>query len=177
MTAAHPSLRLYGDPVLRRVAPEVPAEAAATRDLLERMWRVLGEAGVGLAAPQIGAPARVLVVRDPRQAAGRGRYELINPVLERTFGPRRPFEEGCLSFPGLYLNIWRPRGMAVTYETPGGETKHLEDEDLVARIVLHELDHLDGTLFIDRLPRWRRLLLEPRLWPLRRRGARGGKRQ
>jgi peptide deformylase len=165
-------VRLYGDPVLRRRAAPVAATAAETRRLLDGMWEVLGTAGVGLAAPQIGVSARVIVVRDPRRSGGRGRHELINPVLERVYGPRRPFEEGCLSFPGLYLKIWRPQGMAVAYETPAGAPARREDAGRVARIVQHELDHLEGELYIDRLPRWRRLLLEPRLWSLRRRGAR-----
>ncbi|MCP4572590.1 MAG: peptide deformylase [bacterium] len=178
MRSAHPGLRLYGDPVLRRRAAPVVADAAKTGALLDSMWRILGEAGVGLAAPQIGHSVRVLVVHDPREDEGRRsggkRYELINPELVESFGERQSFEEGCLSFPGLYVRVWRPRGVVVSYEDRTGRRHELRDDGLVARIVRHELDHLDGKLFIDRLPRWRRLLLAPRLLGIRRRGRRGG---
>jgi len=174
LTTSHPGVRLYGDPVLRRQAAPVKATAATTGRLLDRLWNVLGRAGVGLAAPQIGEAVRVLVVRDPgRKERGR-RLELINPVVEEVFGDRLPFEEGCLSFPGVFLNVRRRQGVVVSYETREGDTTRLRDDGLVARIVQHELDHLDGKLFIDRLARWRRLLLAPRLLLIRRRGARGG---
>ncbi len=177
MTTSHPEVRLYGDPVLRRQAAPVTATAATTGRLLDRLWNVLDDPeinGVGLAAPQIGTAVRVLVVRDPELKERGGRLELINPVVEEVFGDRRPFEEGCLSFPGVFLNVWRPQGVVVSYETREGGTTRLRDDGLVARIVQHELDHLEGKLFIDRLARWRRLLLAPRLLGIRRRGARGG---
>ncbi len=179
-------IRRYGDPVLRRTATSIDATAAETRALLDAMWEELDVGGgVGLAAAQIGVVARALIVRVPAdrgKTKGQGserRLELINPVVDEVFGERRSFEEGCLSFPGLYFRVWRRRGIAVTYETTAGETVSLRDDGLVARIVQHELDHLDGVLFIDRLPAWRRLAMLPRLQWLRWRGRRadgGGER-
>jgi peptide deformylase len=139
------------------------------------MWRVLRDGGgVGLAAPQVGSDLRLIVIRDPNRPRGRQRLDLVNPQVTATFGATEPFEEGCLSFPGLYLEIRRPKGIEVRFLTADGEAVHLRDEGLVARIVQHEVDHLDGVLFIDRLPRWRRWLVGPRLlWLMLRHGRLG----
>jgi peptide deformylase len=170
-------VRIYGASCLRRRAEPADPAATATATLLDRLWHALEtDGGVGLAAPQIGRAVRVFVVRDPGRPAGRQRLELINPELVETFGPREPFEEGCLSFPGLYTTVWRPRGAVVRYQTRGGEHTELRDEGLLARIIQHEIDHLDGVLFIDHLSGWRRFLLAPRLlWMrlLRRRQDKG----
>jgi len=78
-----------------------PADPA-TRELLDTLWAILqAEGGVGLAAPQINRDCRVVVVLDPERQRGQQRIDLVNPVILETFGPRIPFEEGCLSFPGL----------------------------------------------------------------------------
>jgi len=132
--------------------------------LLDRMWRTLAaDGGVGLAAPQIGVNERVVVVRDPGRQPGQQRIDLVNPVLQETFGKSDRFNEGCLSFPGLYIDVWRPIGAEVTYFDRTGTEQTLRDRGLLARIVQHELDHLDGVLFIDRIGRARRWLLMPRL--------------
>lgn len=169
---AAPRIRRFGDHCLRRRATEAAVGAPETRALLEDLWRALSaDGGVGLAAPQIGVNRRVVVIRDPRQAEGRQRLDLVNPVVRRTFGPDEPFEEGCLSFPGLYTTILRPRGIELSYSQPAtGERRlHLRDEELLARIIQHEVDHLDGVLFIDHLSRWESWLLGPRLaWILGR---------
>jgi peptide deformylase len=166
---ALPVVVRYGDPVLRRRcrAVEPGAEAAAVAD---RLWRTLRAGdGVGLAAPQIGETARIVIASIPPHRGGPRRLELFNPEIVTTFGPDESFEEGCLSFPGLYLDIRRPRGVEVRYRDRAGEEHHLRDEGLLARVLQHEIDHLDGILFIDRLPRWHRLWLAGRLWWLRRR--------
>jgi peptide deformylase len=175
LSVAPPRLRLYGAACLRQRAEDAETGAAATGELLDAMWQVLRErGGVGLAAPQVGRARRLIVVRDPQRPRGQQRLDLINPELTGTFGPDVPFEEGCLSFPGLFVKIDRPQGVTVRYATAGGETRTLRDDGLVARIVQHELDHLDGVLFIDRLGRGRRWLLAPRLLWLRLRGLGGG---
>ena len=163
---AAPRIRRFGDNCLRRQAREANVTAPETRALLEDLWRALSaEDGVGLAAPQIGVNQRVVVIRDPRQPEGRQRLDLVNPVVRSTFGPDEPFEEGCLSFPGLYTMVLRPRGIELSYAQPatGSQRLHLRDEELLARIIQHEVDHLDGVLFIDHLLRWNRWLLGPRL--------------
>lgn len=157
-------IRRFGSRCLRRAAATADPGSPATAQLLDRMWQVLeADGGVGLAAPQVGDSRRVVVVRDTRQPAGRQRLDLVNPVVEAAFGPSVPFEEGCLSFPGLYFVVRRPRGIRVRYHDREGTPCSLEDTGLVARIVQHEVDHLDGVLFIDHLPAWRRLLHGPRL--------------
>ncbi|MFO7654984.1 MAG: peptide deformylase [Candidatus Krumholzibacteriia bacterium] len=164
----------YGDERLRRrCAPVAPGDAAAA-EVADRLWNALGAAdGVGLAAPQIGESTRVVVVELPRESARRGprELELFNPVVERVFGPRERFREGCLSFRGLYLPVVRARGAVVRYLDRGGQPRRLQDDGLLARVLQHEVDHLDGVLFLDRLPRWRRWPLALRLRRLTR--ARG----
>ena len=156
-------IRRYGHGCLRRRARPVDPADHRTRELLNTLWATLrADGGVGLAAPQINRDCRVAVVFDPERPRGQQRIDLVNPVILETFGPRIPFEEGCLSFPGLYTNVGRPRGAVVEFDGPRGRST-LRDEGLAARIIQHEVDHLDGILFIDHLPAWERLLLSPRL--------------
>lgn len=158
-------IRRYGNRCLRSRARSVDPADKRTRDLLDTLWATLrADGGVGLAAPQINLDFRVVVVIDPDRPSGEQRIDLVNPVILETFGPSIPFEEGCLSFPGLYTKVWRPTGVVVEFDGPQGK-QTLRDEGLAARIIMHEIDHLDGVLFIDRLPFWARLLLSPRLIP------------
>ncbi|MHB8079418.1 MAG: peptide deformylase [Candidatus Krumholzibacteriia bacterium] len=167
---AAPRLVFWGDPALRRPCrpaapgdPELPALAAA-------MWRVLLDRnGLGLAAPQVGEARRVIVIRDPRRGGRPERLVLVDPVIERRDPARQTREEGCLSFPGLYLRITRPRAVTVRYADLDGRTQRLAAEGLLACIVQHEVDHLDGIMFIDHLSAWRRRLL---WWRLRQLAAR-----
>lgn len=150
--------------MLRRRARELPVGTEATRRLLDRLWATLqAGTGVGLAAPQIGEAVRACVVRDPEREGDEGRIDLVNPVLKSTFGPEEVFEEGCLSFPGLYFDVVRRRGVVIEYFDAEGRPQKLRDEGLVARIAQHEMDHLDGVLFIDRVGALRRAGLGPRL--------------
>ncbi|MEN8007713.1 MAG: peptide deformylase [Candidatus Krumholzibacteriota bacterium] len=156
-------IRRYGHGCLRRRARPVDPADPRTAELLELLWTTLmADGGVGLAAPQIGRAERVAVVVDPEEQGEARRIELVNPVVRETFGPRVPFEEGCLSFPGLYTRVWRPRGVEVEFDGPQGK-RILRSDALAARIMQHEIDHLDGVLFIDHLPVRRRILLLPRL--------------
>jgi peptide deformylase len=166
--AASPADRIlrYGDARLRLRCRDVGAGEDA-RELAEALWRALDAVGgIGLAAPQIGDLRRVIAARDP--AAPRTRsLILVNPVITACEGPPIWFEEGCLSFPGLYVRVRRPRRVTVAYRDLDGEPRQLEDDTLVGRIVQHEVDHLDGVLYIDRLAAWRRWLLVGRLAHLR----------
>ena len=156
-------IRRYGHGCLRRRARPVDPADPGTADLLELMWAtLLVDGGVGLAAPQIGRDERVVVVMDPKQKPGQRKLGLVNPVIRETFGPMVSFEEGCLSFPGLYTSVWRPQGVVIEFDGPQGK-QTLRNDALAARIIQHEIDHLDGILFIDHLPVWRRILLWPRL--------------
>lgn len=161
-------IRTFGAAVLRRKARKLPVGADETRQLMDRLWRTLrAGTGVGLAAPQIGVAARACVLRDPERdpdgTGDAGRIDLVNPVLKKTFGPPEVFEEGCLSFPGLYFDVVRRRGVVIEYHDADGRPRTLRDEGLVARIAQHEMDHLDGVLFIDRVGGLRRMMLWPRL--------------
>jgi len=158
-------IRRYGHRCLRRVARPVDPSDRRTRDLLDALWAsLLRDGGVGLAAPQIDHGFRVAVVLDPDRPRSGQRIELVNPEIRETFGPIVPFEEGCLSFPGLYTTVMRPQGVEVVFDGPEGP-RTLRDEGLAARIIQHEIDHLDGVLFIDHLPLYRRIILLPRLIP------------
>ena len=142
------TVRLYGDPVLRQVATPVREITAETKriiaDMTETMWH---QVGIGLAAPQVGLPYRILVMDDGKGGA----QALINPEIETRSGTIRE-EEGCLSLPGVFGVVERSKTITVKAMAADGKPVSLEASGLKARIVQHELDHLDGVLFIDRLP-------------------------
>jgi len=142
------TVRLYGDPVLRQVATPVREITAEIKriiaDMTETMWH---QVGIGLAAPQVGLPHRILVMDD----GNGGAQALINPVIESRSGTIRE-EEGCLSLPGVFGVVERTKTITVRAMDADGKPVSLEATGLKARIVQHELDHLDGVLFIDRLP-------------------------
>lgn len=167
---APPRLVFWGDRALRRPCrPATPGDPDLAA-LAGAMWRVmLDRNGLGLAAPQVGDERRVIVIRDPRGGGRPERLVLVNPVLERLDPARQTREEGCLSFPGLYVRITRPRAVTVRYADLDGRPQRLTAAGLLACIVQHEVDHLDGIVFIDHLSPWRRRLL---WWRLRRLAAR-----
>ena len=142
------TVRLYGDPVLRQVAAPVREITTDIKriiaDMTETMWH---QVGIGLAAPQVGLPYRILVMDDGKGGA----QALINPVIESRSGTVRE-EEGCLSLPGIFGEVERSKSIKVSSIDAEGKPISLEAAGLKARIVQHELDHLDGILFIDRLP-------------------------
>lgn len=142
------TVRLYGDPVLRQVAAEVreitPEVKQVIADMTETMWH---QVGIGLAAPQVGIPQRILVMDDGQGGA----QALINPVIESRSGSLKE-EEGCLSLPGIFAEVERNRWIKVSALDADGQPLSFEAAGLKARVVQHEMDHLDGVLFIDRLP-------------------------
>lgn len=154
-------IRLLGDPVLRKEAREVEFYDEELQSLVDDMFETMAAAeGAGLAAPQIGISQRVMVV-DVRQESGpRGRVALINPRVVYVGDEEDRSPEGCLSIPGVSEVVARPFRVVMEGRTPRGEPIRVEGEELFARALLHELDHLDGVLFIDRLtPLKRRMLL------------------
>jgi len=139
-------VRVFGDPVLRKVAKEVTdidgKLAKLADDMLDTMY---AEPGIGLAAPQVGVQRRFFVYD-----IGEGPKTLINPVVKESDG-EWTFEEGCLSVPGLHWDIVRPKQIHVTgYDLDGNEVS-FEADELLSRLIQHELDHLDGVLLLDRL--------------------------
>ncbi len=158
-------IRRFGDRCLRRKCPEADISGNGTNELVKKLWRILeADGGVGLAAPQVGVESRVVIIRDPEAPVARSRVTLINPEVVETFGSEVPFEEGCLSFPGLFFEVMRPEGVVVNYTDEGGHKHQVRNDGMFARIVLHEVDHLNGVLFSDHLPFFKKLLMLPRLF-------------
>ena len=154
---------LLGDPVLR--TPAVPVEVFddGLRSLVTDMFETMYHAeGVGLAAPQIGLSQRILVI-DTRHDddPDRGRVALINPEIVAVSRETDKASEGCLSIPGLEEFVVRPAVVEVRGLDPEGREVTIEADDLLGRALQHEIDHLDGVLFLDRVsPLKRRILLK-----------------
>lgn len=150
-------VRLLGDPILRAKADEVTQITDATLRLIEDMFETMyAEEGVGLAAPQIGVSERIIVV-DPHDDETE-RFALINPVVIEYGRETERGEEGCLSIPGLKDIVERPATVLVEGLTTTGERRRIEADGLLARILQHEIDHIEGVLFIDRLSPLKRKL-------------------
>jgi peptide deformylase len=152
-------VRLLGDPVLREKAARVDEISEKTRELIRNMFETMyAEEGVGLAAPQVGVSERIIVV-DPQQD-DLPAFALINPEIVELSKETEKGEEGCLSIPGLRDVVERPYRVVVKGTSESGEARQLELDGLAARIIQHEVDHLDGILFFDRLsPLKRKMLL------------------
>lgn len=146
-------ITIYGDPVLRRKAPRVRQVDDELRAMLDDMVETMLEApGLGLAAPQVGQCQRCIVVRDqPDSEEEEERiFRIINPRLRAREGEQVAYE-GCLSLPTLHGEVKRAQRVIVTGLSPEGEELRLEAEGLLARVLQHEMDHLDGVLFTDRV--------------------------
>jgi len=144
-------IRLFGDPVLREPAEPVAAIDDRVRALVADLVETMYEAdGVGLAAPQVGIGLRVIVV-DTREEEGSGALALINPRIADASVETDKVEEGCLSIPGIAEIVERPARVVVEALDPDGEPVRIEADGLSARALQHEVDHLDGVLFLDRL--------------------------
>jgi len=144
-------VRKFGDPVLKSKAAPVTVFDDALRAEIAEMGRIMHDSlGIGLAANQVGRLRRVLVYRveedSPLQA-------LINPVLEWSSKDEEWFEEGCLSLPRVHVDVERSVHVRVRAQDPTGAEIVVEASGLEARVIQHEMDHLDGTLILDRTPR------------------------
>lgn len=153
-------MRFLGDPILRTKAEPVADITAEVRTLITDMFETMyAEDGVGLAAPQVGIAQRVIVV-DPRDESVEP-FALVNPQIQRASDDTEKGEEGCLSLPGLKEMVERPTTVTVTGLSDAGDPVTIEAEGLLARILQHEIDHVDGILFIDRVsPLKRKMLLK-----------------
>jgi peptide deformylase len=141
-------VRRYGDPVLRRRAVPVDRVTPEIRRLADDMVDTMyDEVGIGLAAPQIGASIRLMVVGDEE---GRGTQVLVNPALTAQGGTVTA-EEGCLSLPGVFAPVTRSEWVTLEAQDLEGRPIAVTARGLRARVFQHEIDHLDGVLFIDRL--------------------------
>lgn len=164
-------IRKYGDRVLRGKGEAVKEFGPELKPLFERMERTMIAAkGVGLAAPQIGLSKQIAIV-NPEPEDGTKLIKMINPRIVAASKETAKIEEGCLSVPGVRGDVERPECVTVCYQDENGKERTLEAEGLLARIVQHELDHLNGVLFIDRLSFAKRSLIKAKLKNL----AGGGK--
>jgi peptide deformylase len=146
--AALAHIRRFGDPVLKSRAANVDRFDDALRDQVERMAALMHDAlGIGLAAPQIGISQQLLVYRvgpeGPVQA-------LVNPEVEWSSRDQECFEEGCLSIPGVLVDVDRPVHVRVRAQDEFGDDRVVEASGLEARVIQHEVDHLNGVLILDR---------------------------
>jgi peptide deformylase len=149
-------IRVAGDPVLRQKAKKVRVIDESIQKLIDDMIETMRDApGVGLAANQVGVPLRVVVIEipeeDDREKPRRDLYTLINPQVVKRSG-RRELEEGCLSIPGYKAPV--PRSVSVTVkgqDRTGKEIRIKAENNLLAEALEHELDHIDGVLYIDHL--------------------------
>jgi peptide deformylase len=156
-------LTIYGDPALRRRSEEVTEFGPELQPLLDRMYEVMyEEEGVGLAAPQVGVNQRIMIMDVAISEEERHTGELINPEILETRGTQKG-SEGCLSIPGLREDVTRDDWLRVRGVNRDGEPVEFEAEGLLSRAVQHEVDHLNGILFIDRLNPIRRKLLVRKL--------------
>ncbi len=143
---------IFPHPALRKVCDQVHTFDAELRQLVEEMFEAVHRApGVGLSAPQVDVPRRVLVVDISIGQDPGSRRTLINPEILATNGPTVAMDEGCLSFPGMSIEIVRPEGVRVRFQTVEGEPVEEEASGLLARVYQHEIDHLDGVLYFDHL--------------------------
>ncbi len=149
--AAMSFIRRYGDPVLKSRATSVERFDDALAKQIDRMGRIMGDAiGVGLAAPQVGLSERLLVYRIGSDAP---LIALVNPEVEWASGDEEAMEEGCLSIPGINVEVERPVYVRIMAQDENGEPRLVEASGIEARVIQHEIDHLDGVLILDRTSR------------------------
>lgn len=152
----------YGQSVLKKEAEEIDSSYEGLQQLIKDMFETLRKAeGVGLAAPQVGLPIRLAVVDldviSDDQPEFKGYFKTyINPYIEETDGAQIPYEEGCLSFPGIHEKVNRPERVRVSWMDENFEEHDEWFEGFPARVLQHEIDHLDGKCFIDRMSPLRR---------------------
>lgn len=146
------TIATLGSQVLRQPARRISKVDEAVRELARDMLRSMYAAsGIGLAAPQVGVHKQLLVIDlDPENAAAPPMV-LINPEITSFGAGLDTYEEGCLSIPGVYLDVVRPSVVEVSYRDEMGRPQKLRADNLLARCIQHELDHLNGVLFVDRV--------------------------
>ncbi len=146
-------IRLYGDPVLREKAEKIKKIDEKIRELAKSMIETMDYyEGAGLAATQVGEKLSLFVVSGKVVGEDKEPLVIINPEILDIWG-QVVMEEGCLSIPGIYAEVERPEGVHLKYINLKGEEEELKAEGMLARVIFHEFDHLNGILFWDRLDR------------------------
>ena len=148
------------DPRLKKVCEPVDKVDAEIRKLMDDMLDTMYEApGIGLAAPQVGVTKRIIVVDTSREDEERRPYRMANPEILSASEELFTYEEGCLSLPEQYAEVSRPKTVRVRYLDEQNEIRELEANDLLAICIQHEMDHLDGVLFVDHISKLKRDLI------------------
>ena len=160
---------IYGQPVLRKVAEDITPDYPNLKELIDNMFETLSRAdGVGLAAPQIGLPIRVVVIDLDVLSDDLPEYKgflhtFINPHILEVSGDEVSMEEGCLSLPGIHEDVKRGNRIHVTYLDDDLQPHDGWVEGYLARVMQHEFDHLDGKLFIDHISSLRKTMIKGKL--------------
>ena len=146
------AIHTLGDEVLRTPAKRIGKVDESVRELARQMLLSMYAAkGIGLAAPQVGVHQQLLVIDLDLENPATPPMVLINPEITAEGGSICTYEEGCLSIPGVYLDVVRPSVVEVSYRCEMGRSRRLKADGLLARCILHEMDHLNGVLFVDRV--------------------------
>ncbi len=159
----------YGQPVLRKVAEDITPDYPGLKELIQNMFETMQHAdGVGLAAPQIGLPIRVVtidldVISDDSPEFKGFLHAYINPHILETEGEDVVMEEGCLSLPGIHESVKRKDRIHVTYLDENMQEHDEWVTGYLARVMQHEFDHLEGTMFIDHLSSLRKQMIKGKL--------------
>ncbi|MBN2184258.1 MAG: peptide deformylase [Candidatus Krumholzibacteriota bacterium] len=163
------NLKIVGDSILRKKAEKVEVFDESLSKLLDDMVEtMIFEGGVGLAAPQVGVSKMVAVV-NPEPENSETLLRLVNPKITETGAETECIEEGCLSVPGIRGNVIRPVVIVLEYQDEKGNAAKMQIDGIVSRIVQHELDHLAGVLFTDRLSFAKKMMIKGKLKELARR--------
>lgn len=157
------------DPRLKAISEPVPAVDDAVLKLMDDMLETMyAEPGIGLSAIQIGIAKRIVVVDVAREGEDPQPIRLVNPVITGESDDLAIFDEGCLSLPEFFSEIERPAEVEVTYTDENGAEQTLRADDILSRCLQHEIDHLDGILFVDHLSAVRRGMILRKLSKLKK---------
>lgn len=160
----------YGDPILEKPAKSITQFDAELEELAEDMFATMYAAqGIGLAAPQIGKSIRIAVVDVTSGKNPEAKIVLVNPEITHGEGEKRE-EEGCLSIPGFRGYVVRPQFVTIRAQNAKGEPFEIRGEDLLARAFCHEIDHLNGILFLAHLSMLKRDLIRRKIKKLKKQG-------
>lgn len=161
---------IYGQPVLRKVAEDIPVDYPGLKELIQDMYETMDESeGIGLAAPQIGKAIRLVVIdldvlSDDMPEYKGFRRAYINPhIVDADETDTDTMEEGCLSLPAIHEKVTRPKRIRVTYLDEDLQQHDEWVEGYLARVMQHEFDHLEGKVFVDRITPLRKQLIKNKL--------------
>jgi peptide deformylase len=156
-------IRIYGDPLLRKIMPLVEDVNSVLPHIPAMIATMYDDDGIGLSANQAGISLRFFVIGEAAFTDGRPDSVFINPEILETSEELWDYEEGCLSVPGIREVVTRPKTVRVKYLNEKGENREALFTDLAARVFQHELDHLNGVFFVDRISPLRRSRLKKQL--------------